>query len=399
MNTIIIHLESISMIHLQQFQELYYKLYNLPIKRIWFNNFYSTSTSTIMAIADVLSGDMSKYETSISSSRLKDSKPHILSLNKVIPNSKALFYPPFWSSSDLFSLKQLFPNFELFGSYSCFRNEIRNYLNKYNDFTLFIYDGSSSLAMLENAEINNESYLEQWYKGKLRTIETVYFVIECLFASKLQDKVQLVIYGDHGNDFLTHKSGRGHTHCFEPYNDLTHVPLIYYHPRLDNQHVEKVFSMKNLYALIINGLCNNADNNNFTQFLYEQESFAFARNLYSMQSEAEIGLKKAYSITDGTYSLIVSSSGVEMYANSFDPTNHCNLLTYFTMQTNGMLVYKVSKGMSKQFSYVINEKRAREIINEYIILKSKLYEAIKEVSRDANKFLFEELDFNTINHI
>lgn len=399
MNTIIIHLESISMIHLQQFQELYYRLYNLPIKRIWFNNFYSTSTSTIMAIADVLSGDMSKYETSLSPSRLKDSKPHILSLNKVIPNGKALFYPPFWSSSDLISLKQLFPNFELFDSYSCFRNEIRNYLNNYNDYTLFIYDGSSSLAMLENSEANNESYLEQWYKGKLCTIETVYFVIECLFASKLQDKVQLVIYGDHGNDFLTHKSGRGHTHCFEPYNDLTHVPLIYYHPRLDNQQVKKVFSMKNLYALIINGFCNNANSNFFTQFLYEQESFACARNLYSMQNEAEIGLKKAYSITDGTYSLIVSSSGVEMYANSFDPTNHCNLLSYFTMQTNGMLVYKVSKGMSKQFSYVINEKRAREIIDEYIILKSKLYEAIKEVSRDANKFILEELDFNTINHI
>lgn len=401
MNTIIIHLESISMMQLQQFPNLYFMLYNLPIKRCWFNKFYSTCTSTIMAIADMLSGDLSRYEKSISPSYLTDSKPHNLLLNEVTPINKAFFYPNFWNEDDALALRHLFSDLTFFNDYSLFRKEIEIFMRKNDNFTLFIYDGSSSLAMLEDAEFNSRSYLEHWYNGKLRTIETVYFVIETLFTYKLQDKVQLLIYGDHGNDFLTHKSGGGHTHCFEPYNNLIHVPLIYYHPLLESHQVENVLSMESLHALLINGLSCNINDNFFTQFLDKQESFAFARNFYSNQSGVDMKLKKAYSITDGIYNLIVSCEGVKMYASNFDPTNHCNLLSYFLMQPNGMLEYQhfcVSENMPKQFTFVINQKRALEIIDAYTILQSKLHEAIKTVSEEANMYLFDDLDFKRINY-
>ena len=83
------------MLLLRQFKELYKELYNLPINRYWFENFYSTSTSTIMSIADVLYGDVSKFDKTVSFDNLIDGDWSIKSICKSNRKSRALFYPNF----------------------------------------------------------------------------------------------------------------------------------------------------------------------------------------------------------------------------------------------------------------------------------------------------------------
>jgi len=67
-------------------------------------------------------------------------------------------------------------------------------------------------------------------------------------------------------------------------------------------------------------------------------ALVYSQNFTANQPDnAETGIAKAFSVTDGTYTLLASARGLELYANQLDPGNHCNLLHFFALDATGRL--------------------------------------------------------------
>ena len=61
-NVLLIHLESVNKLNYTLNRELFPFLNELKTKVVFFDNFFSTATSTLMVIGDLMYGNMGQYE-------------------------------------------------------------------------------------------------------------------------------------------------------------------------------------------------------------------------------------------------------------------------------------------------------------------------------------------------
>jgi arylsulfatase A-like enzyme len=91
--------------------------------------------------------------------------------------------------------------------------------------------GMPTRAEIAKAGVSPEAYVahdEGWYDGSIRGMDAeIARLLERLRQLGLEDKVQVVFIGDHGEEFIEH--GRMF-HGQSVYGELTGVPLIFYRP-------------------------------------------------------------------------------------------------------------------------------------------------------------------------
>lgn len=98
---------------------------------------------------------------------------------------------------------------------------------------------------------------------------------------------------------------------------------------------------------------------------------------------------------------MVRKEGVEFYFIRFDPTNHCNLLKFYSMDRTGEITYKkkYERICNKHFNKVMTQEHIKEIEEAFYKLKKELQNKLEYiynlVPEKKNKWK-SELNFNKI---
>ncbi len=174
---------------------------------------------------------------------------------------------------------------------------------------------------------------------------------DILARKNLIDETTVVIFGDHGDDYWTHGFKYGALHGIEPYTHLLHAPLLIGDSSLPSGVDHRLVSTVDIAPTCLD-LMNLPVTLPFeisgSSLLGDRErSFAFAQNFTANQADAaEMDIRKAFSVSDRSYTLLVSSRGLELFNHRLDPANHCNLLHLYDIGKDGELVLRQRHGPS-----------------------------------------------------
>jgi hypothetical protein len=159
------------------------------------------------------------------------------------------------------------------------------------------------------------------------------------------DETTVLVFGDHGDDFYTHGFKSGALHGVEPYTHLIHAPLLIRDAALPAGTDPRIASTVDLAPTLLELLGIKTP---FT-FAHSGQSLvggserriAFSQNYAGNQRDnAGMDIRKAFSASDATYTLMATSRGLELFNHRLDPTNHCNLLHFFDLDRQGEIRFR-----------------------------------------------------------
>ena len=249
-------------------------------KALFFNNYYSTATSTLMVISDLLFGDIKVFEES---NYLEDLFSINVDYNSILDDlffdgykTKTFFishpYNEYESMKKLNKIVNKNGDFFYTDSLKEFKIEFNLSIDCRNPFAFFIADYSSHIAY--NGERNNckfNSIISSFENRFKRIDDTIGIIMDTLITRNLLDNTIIIFYGDHGEEYYSHGFHQGFTHAIEPFNSISHCPLYLYdgnHCGIDSRLVSTIDIKKILKQLYTS---NNIFLNN---------KFIFSRNLF-----------------------------------------------------------------------------------------------------------------------
>lgn len=404
-NLLLIHLESLNYINYRLNRSMFPALYELENKGMFFERYYSTATSTLMVIGDLLYGGMEQYEQCKSLDYIPDEYPYAASLFDDLKTEgyyTALYVHP--EGGDRISAE---------------KRHIAGFLNEmvlkrdYQEFLQVLDAGMdrTPFALMACNYISNLTYnsytnyakydrdMESWEIGYRRMDSFVHDIMEILQKRNLCESTMVVLYGDHGDDYWTHGFHQGLTHAIEPNELLIHMPLFILDSSIEEAKVsERLISTtdlrKMLYKVIVEGMA--------LETVLPENSTLVSRNEYAAQPMRMQSFNKAYSITDGRYLLMVSGVGLEMYDVWMDCSCHNNLLRYFLLR-NDLLVDNsdLAEKLSFHFIKYMNSRTKRILRQKFYMLWDELYKKVLELYEAGHlseEQMKSEMGFSNINY-
>ncbi len=109
--------------------------------------------------------------------------------------------------------------------------------------------------------------------------------------------------------------------------------------------------------------------------LTQRQEIVFSQNFTANQPDnRRIGVTKSFAATDDTYVLLASSRGLEMYAYRLDPGNHCNLLQFFDLGHDGDLTLRERTDAAPHFKAALtnNPRAVTSIAERFRVLRAAL---------------------------
>ena len=355
-NLVILHLESISRQRLAAFAAVLPHTTRLLREALAFDNFFSSATSTRMVVGHLFHGNDFEYDTATTFEGMKAevNNPHLFSILRDRGYNAELIclngfqhvrpiklrswsddLPPIWATNDFPTLIARF-----------------DALTDAAPFAIYVWDLIShiehSLALAPHShgltdQIRRACAVADDAVGKMRAI---------LERKGLLDNTTIVLYGDHGDDTWTHGFKNGMIHGTEPYTDIIWTPLAIRDPGLTPGTVDHMASTIDIAPTCLSLLGIGAKFSfpySGVDLLHGAADFAYSQNFCANQSNGPVGIAKAFSVTDKTYTLLASSRGLELYAHRLDPGNHCNLLHFFTLDKTGRPVLQAHPGAAGHF--------------------------------------------------
>ncbi len=410
-NLIIIHLESISKLSYRIFENEFPALNTLSQKSVCFENFFSSASSTLMAVTDMFHGNSFEMDNLpfLSSENLINRSKNIYELladNGY--NVKALWYTTkkeelekginIWSKN----LEKVYATNVL--------SELEKKVDEYTDkkpFALHLCDLVCHISHSDDFTDNSKNYTEKYSKACAHTDNFVDYIFKLLERKGLLDDTVIVAYGDHGDDYWTHGYNRGYIHILEPYTRLIHTPLIVYSKDLKPEKIYKLASTVDIKRTCL-GLLGIKDPDDFEyrgiDLFKETNDVVYSQNLMTNQRyHPTLPLRKAYSVINDFYNLIVTESGLEMYAYRLDITNHCNLLNFFSLDKKGFIHFKKPSQTSGHFDEIFlkTDKNIKDIEKNFYELRNLLKERVKtknNMVQAKKKTLLSLKSFEKLNH-
>jgi hypothetical protein len=133
-------------------------------------------------------------------------------------------------------------------------------------------------------------------------------------------------------------------HATEPYTQITWTPLAIRDPELEpgtNENLASTIDIAPTCRALLGIDEADAFQYSGTNLLASQANVVFSQNFTANQPDSrELDIVKAHAVTDGTYNLVASSRGLELYAYRLDPGNHCNLLHFFDVSPGGRIALR-----------------------------------------------------------
>ncbi|MCR4792602.1 MAG: sulfatase-like hydrolase/transferase [Lachnospiraceae bacterium] len=328
-NLVLVHLESLNMLNYRMNAELFPFLHNLENKSVFFSNYYSSATSTLMVLSDIAySGYVNEtFRTMRWKREIPNERDSWLDdLKSKGYETVVLDYPP--NGKDAISMNCngfLGNDVNLIDcdAEDLYHDYIESVLGGDHPFVLWLCNYLSHVDFNRYAS-SEESGIDRWYSG----YKKLDFEIEWLFGKLaeycLLENTTVVLYGDHGDDIYSHGFHGGLTHAIEPYSQLIHTPFYICDKRLLPSVKNNILSSIDIGVIACEMLETSVDINHILHSV--SRKFVFSRNMFAAQRVKPLSFEKAYSICDGQYLMMVNSRGLSMYDINMDPTCQNNLL-------------------------------------------------------------------------
>lgn len=399
-NYLFLHLESLNLINYRMNIDLFPNLHKIEMMCKSYNRYYSTATSTLMVIGDVVYGGMEQYEPCESLGATLDSYYYKSSLFDDLAadgyNTKLYIYP---EGGDRYTAEKR--HIAGFKNRMVLECKYEDYLKKIEDvfskepFALMACNYISNVSLNSYIDINEYSEeMTQWEAGFRKLDKCVGDIWNLLETKNLLRNTCVFLYGDHGDDFWGHGMHSGLTHAIEPNQLLVNTPLFIY----DSEQIDKIDSYEIVQSIDFRGYINRTRKQEKGEFT--KNKYAFARSEYAAQPLRENSFNKAYSITDGQYIMMVSSNGLEMFDTRMDYACHNNLLRFFYIDKD-ILKFKRETLVKLGFHYrdFMDARQQRLIRDKYYELRKELIVKTERLYDLANKDnLFSEMKFDIINY-
>ena len=337
-NLIVIHLESLSTLYFSQFSSLLPNISQMFSKSLYLNSFYSSATSSLMAITDFLYGNSSEldhykvFESETEQCRKRDRD--ILSILMDAGYSVAgLGHPVPWR--DDLKNHGISNHFRWIDTEDEFLAKIEFSMTSVGKpFALFLCDVRSHLWYSDPNKQAADTSLDAVQEGYRCIDRTVGHVINLLSKHHHWNDTIVVCYGDHGDEFWGHSFNGGFCHGFEPYTNITHTPACIFDSNKDQGVYKGLVSLVDFKATILGMLeipytFQQGYKDRGIDIFSHNRDVVFSQNLLLCQL-TNPRLLKAFSVTNQRYHLVASELGLEMFAHEFDFTNQFNLLNVFS---------------------------------------------------------------------
>lgn len=372
-NLLILHLESISRHSLAMFEGSFPNIRSLMRDAVVFENFFSSATSTLMAITYLFHGNDFEFDASREFDSMRPAQntrnlfsilrdhgydTRFISLNGFDSHRNMRFaswpddLPPLWATNDFPTLFRRFDELTDAAPFAIYAWDLITHI----EHSLALAPASGSLT-------------DQLRRACSVADEAVGEMIAMLERKGLLENTTIVIYGDHGDDYWTHGFKGGMVHAIEPYTQLTWTPLAILDPSLTPGTNTSLASTIDIAPTCLSLLGIDAPGefpHCGLNLLTHRQEIVFSQNLTANQPDNRgTGLLKAFSATDDTYVLLASSRGLEMFAYRLDPGNHCNLLQFFDIGQDGELALRERPDAAAHFEAALtNNPRAVASISE-----------------------------------
>ena len=382
-NLLIIHLESLNTNNFLLNRKLFPFLSKMEIRSVSFKNYFSTATSTLMTIGDLMYGGMKQYETSTTLDDVPETylyKSSLMDDLKDMGYHTGIYVYPDGNNRDSAEEKHLagFKNqMILKNNYSEFLNAFEEGMTK-EPFALMSCDYTSNSSFnhyaFQTKEHNGFKKWEFGYKAIDKHVENLFEILR----KKGREKSTVVLfYGDHGDDYWTHSFRHGMTHAIEPNALLIHTPFFIYDPELEcskNNKIddETLIATTDIRRLVINII--NPQIDWLAELKKLNRKYIFSRSAYAAQPIGNKNYFKAYAVCDGTYLLLVSPEGMALYHILMDSDCHNNLLGHFVLNDRKLVDELDDPDYYIQANWGFwREQTRRTIRQKFYFLKEILY--------------------------
>lgn len=331
-NLVLLHLESLNMMTYRMNPDLFPVIRRMEESCRVFEQYYSTATSTLMVVGDLLYGGMEQYEGCNSLDAIPGDYLYSASLFDDLKQqgyeTGIYIYPEGGDreSAERRHIAGFHHKMELIRSYPEYVNMLEQKMDC-PPFALMICNYISNISLNCYVDINEYGLDTDFWEAGYRCMDRCCGdVLRLLKQKSLLDDTVIIMYGDHGDDYWGHGMHCGLTHAIEPNNLLIHTPLMIWDGvrREKAEHDRRVMQTTDLRPLIMQML--EPEEKGDWQ---SERKYAFSRNEYAAQPLREDSFNKAYSVTDGRYMLMVSGKGLEMYDTKMDPACQNNVLRFF----------------------------------------------------------------------
>lgn len=377
-NLVVIHLESLNEQLLWQNYECFPNMNKFKEKMYSFDYFYSSATSTDMAMSDFMWGEqwyrLEETERFEQWRKVGGGQSLFDWLSEEGYYTQFLGYPSTLQlkGMDIFFSKTDYPRSYVYEEY---QNRIKECVEK-DLFGIYIWDCTSHLNLQDERKDRFLSGYDKRIQGYRSLDQTFGTVIDLLKKyNRLKDTV-IIAFGDHGDDYWTHELNSGFAHANTPYANLIKTPLWIYDGAnfgRNNQYIVSTPDLKRLSMALVSGQEDAYD------FLRERK-YVFARNLLANQRQNILmyRLKRGYAVANKKYILVLQKKGYEMYYVNLDPTNNGNLLEFFRKSKNGIKPLRLFGFLTERFILhhhmcnFLNKEEMRLIQEAYLELKTEM---------------------------
>lgn len=384
-NLIILHLESLSWQTYNIYKDYLQNLDNIFNNSLLFSNFFSSSTSSMMAIQNILYGNdngldhLTDFNTL--NEKLKDPSNNLFNILKKKNYNTYGYGSPSFSRSGLefFNIWDKDRPFQWIDKRDLFIKSITENIEKKNNqpFAIYIWDLISHLAFSDNLKKEEKYSFDRISYGYRMIDETVKTVLESLEKSDKLNSTVILGFGDHGDDYFTHSLSGGFCHAIEPYTNLIHTPMFILDQQINKEKNSNLSSLIDIKETILNLLSIEHNKDIFgIDILKKSNDVIYSQNLFINQIPSKF-LNKSFSVTNRRYHLIVSELGLEMYNYLLDKTNHNNLLSFFKI-INNKLFFDNRGASHVHFNNFFGKFDIEDIINNFYTLSGKLKNHLKQ---------------------
>lgn len=277
--------------------------------------------------------------------------------------------------------------------------------NNNNPVAMHIWDIRSHIFYMDEEKLSKTNFIDRRSYGYYSIDNTFKFIYELLESENMLDDTLIVAYGDHGDELWSHNLNGGFCHAIEPYTSIVHTPCLILDPELQPSISDTLISLIDLKWIILDLLKikykEHFDYNGWN-VLKSPRKYCFSKNLLANQTAKVNGvLRKAYSITNQNYHLIVSAFGLEFYMYKIDPSNTFNILNFFTLNEHGELVDFDHRGAwHSHFKKIMFEGQIEHIKSNFKEMYKELYKFVEEknnyIVAHGGTNIFKPLNFKRI---
>lgn len=401
-------MESLSNFIYRLHPELFPTLREWEAKSKSFRKYYTTATSTLMVVSDILYGQLQQYEGCKTLTDVLEDYPSQQSwLDEMKAkgyNARALICH--CGNDQIEAEKRHMVGFDvqmiIRQNHEEHMADIRREIAKDDPFAIIVCNHIANIGyqkLIPNGWA--ESGLDRWEKGYQFMDNYIKDILDTIIENGKLDNTTIIFYGDHGDEFFSHGYHVGLAHAFEPYGDIIHTPMWIYDNRWEEiETVEDIVDASDMRQIATALLSQAEDKINWDQLQIEKREYSFARSAYVAQPVREDSFNKGYSITDGTFFMLVTSKGLELYDMRMDEGCHNNLLNFYIYK-DGILHLDDELNSSLRFHYktLLNLNAIRQIRQVFYYYRNLLKEEVHSLYQKAGyEDKVEEMNFEEIHY-